>query len=124
MIIIVIIITIIADRPICHSRPDIVVVDKATNKGYFIDVTIPGDVPVKTKTTKKLDKYRDLQIAVQELWHVPIAVVPIVIGALGSIPLDLSKWLKHLNLDEFLIYTLQKTVLLGTASILRRYLGL
>jgi len=53
----------------------------------------------------------------------PIAVVPIVIGALGSIPLDLSKWLKHLNLGESLI-TLQKTALLGTASILRRYLGI
>ena len=116
--------TIIADQPIRHNRPDIVVMDKVTNKGYFIDVTISGDVHVKTKTTEKLDKYRGLQIFIQELWRMPIAVVPIVIGALGSIPLDLSKWLKHLNLDESLICTLRKTVLLGTASILRCYLGI
>ena len=45
--------TIIADRPICHNHPEIVVVDKVTNKGYFIDVTIPRDVSVKTKTTEK-----------------------------------------------------------------------
>ena len=46
-------------------------VDKVINKGYFIDVTIPGDFRVKTKTTEKLDKYRDL--------HMPFAVVPIII---------------------------------------------
>ena len=53
--------TIIADRPICHNRPN-VVVDKQNNKGYFIDVIIPGDARIKMKTTEKLDKYRDLQI--------------------------------------------------------------
>ena len=41
--------TIMADRPIRHNRPAIVVVDKATNKGYFIDVIILGDVCVKTR---------------------------------------------------------------------------
>ena len=56
--------TIIADRPICHNHPDVVVVDKQNNKGYFIDVTIPGDARIKMKTTEKLDKYRDLQIIV------------------------------------------------------------
>ena len=46
--------TIIADRPICHNHPDIVVVDKATNMGYFFDVIIPGDVRVKTKLLRSL----------------------------------------------------------------------
>ena len=41
-------------QPIHHNHPDIAVVDTVTNKGYFIDVTIPGDVRVKTKTTEKL----------------------------------------------------------------------
>ena len=31
-----------ADRPICHNRPDIVVLDKRTKKCYFVDVAIPG----------------------------------------------------------------------------------
>jgi len=29
---------------------------------------------VKLKTTKKLDKYRDLQIAIQHLWNVTVIV--------------------------------------------------
>ena len=47
-------------QPIRHNRPDIAVVDTVTNKGYFIDVNIPGDVRVKTKTTKKLYEIRKL----------------------------------------------------------------
>ena len=53
-----------------------------------------------------------------------ITIVPIVIGALGSVPLDLVRWLKCLNFDDSLVPILQKTVLLGTVSILRRYLGI
>ena len=75
------------------------------------------------KTTEKLDKYRDLQIIVQQLWGVPISIVPIVIGALGSVSLDHSKWLKVLDFDYHVIPLLQKTVLLGTFNILRRYLN-
>jgi len=49
----------------------------------------------------------------------PITVVPIVIGALGSIPLDLSKWL---NLDES--PTLQKSAFLRNCKYIRGYLGI
>ena len=115
--------SIIADRPVSHNRPDIVVLDKWTNKCYFIDVAIPGDACVKLKTTEKLDKYRDLQITIQQLWNVSVTVVPIIIGALGSVPLDLSVWLKKLDFDYKVIPLLQKTVLLGTFNILRRYLS-
>ena len=114
---------IIADRPVCHNRPDVVVVDKQNNKGYFIDVTIPGDVRIKMKTTEKLDKYRDLQIIIQQFWGMLISIVPIVIRALGSVSLDHLKWLKVLDFDYQVIPLLQKTVLLRTFNILRRYLS-
>ena len=70
-----------------------------------------------------IDKYRDLQIIVQQLWGVPISIVPIVIGALGSVSLDHSNWLKVLDFDYHVIPLLQKTVLLGTFNILWRYLN-
>ena len=35
-----------------------------------------------------------------QLWNMSISVAPVVIGALGSLPLDLSKWLKVLNFDD------------------------
>ena len=75
------------------------------------------------KTIEKLDKYRDLQIIIQQLWGMPISIVPIVIRALGYVSLDHSKWLKVLDFDYHVIPLLQKTVLLGTFNILRRYLN-
>ena len=75
------------------------------------------------KTTEKLDKYRDLQIIIQQLWGMPISIVPIVIGALSSVSLDHLKWLKVLDFDYQVIPLLQKTVLLGTFNILRHYLS-
>ena len=47
--------------------------------------------------------------------------MPIVVGALGSVPLDLTRWLKCLDFDDSLIPVLQKTALLGTVSILRLF---
>lgn len=53
--------SIIADRLICHNRPDIVVVDKLCNKGYFIDFIVLGDTHIRTKTIiEKLNKHHDL----------------------------------------------------------------
>ena len=46
-----------------------------------------------------------------------IVVAPIVIGALGSAPLDLSKLLKFLDFDDTVISLPQKTVLLGTILV-------
>ena len=51
------------------------------------------------KTTEKLDKYRDIATDYKQLWSMPISIVPIVIGALGSVSLDHSKWLKVLDFD-------------------------
>ena len=68
--------------------------------------------------TEKLDKYRDLQIAIQHLWNVTVIVVPIIIGALGCIPHDLLLWLRKLDFDDRMIPLLQKTVLLETAALL------
>ena len=62
------------------------------------------------KEKEKIDKYRDLARELRKLWKVKTRVVPIVIGALESlgVNLDLAK--------------IQKTTLLGTARILRRVL--
>ena len=54
--------SIMVKRPIYHDHPDIVAVDKLANQSYFIDVTMLGDVCVKTKTTEKLENQQNLQI--------------------------------------------------------------
>ena len=47
-----------ADKPIKHNRPDIVDLDKQTNKCYFADAIIPGDTRVKLKTTESIVIYK------------------------------------------------------------------
>ena len=56
------------------------------------------------------------------MWDKETLVVPIIIGVLGSIPNDLECNLKKLGMS-YNVGTLQKSVLLGTASILRKVLS-
>ena len=50
-------------------------------------------------------------------------VVPVVIGALGSVTKDFERWIRKLEI-AYNIGVMQKTALLGTARILRKMLEL
>ena len=78
-----------------------------------------------TKETEKVEKYQDLKIELQRLWNTSVEIVPIVlvVGALGPISSDLQKYLQKLNITDIRTSKIQKTVLLKTANILRRHLG-
>ena len=53
------------------------------------------------------------------MWDKEILIVPIIVGALGPIPKDLEYNLEKLGIS-YNAETLQKSVLLGTANILRK----
>ena len=55
------------------------------------------------------------------MWSSAEIVVPVVIGALGSVPKDLEKCLNLIGLEKWTISVLQKTMLLNTCRILRHY---
>ena len=57
------------------------------------------------------------------MWDKETLIVPIIIGALRSIPNDLECNLKKLGMSHN-VGTLQKLVLLGTANILRKVLSI
>ena len=76
------------------------------------------------KTVEKVSKYVDLKIEICRLWNMQVTVVPIIIGALGSIPHSLAANLKKLNIPDFLISLLQQTVLYSTALLLNHYLNI
>ena len=50
-----------------------------------------------------------------------IEVVPVVIGALGSVTKEFNKWIGKIGI-VYNVGTMQKTALLGTARILRKVL--
>ena len=109
------------DRVIEHRRPDIILIKKETNECFIIDVACPGDHNIGMKQFEKIDKYSQLQVEISRLWNKRTMTIPIVIGALGSIPHKLRHYLSKLEI-ECNVSVLQKSVLLGTAGILRKHL--
>ena len=74
------------DRIIEHRRPDITAVDKVRRKCLIVDVAIPGDQNTTKKEFEKINNYSELRVEIARVWNMETEVVPVVIGALGSIP--------------------------------------
>ena len=95
--------TIPTARKIKANRPDNCLRNKKTNIGK--------------KHAEKLAKYSDLRVEISRMWHCRTLVVPVVLGALGTVHAGIAQWLDiipgHHNLQH-----LQKTVLLGSTQIL------
>ena len=70
------------------------------------------------KESEKKDKYLDLARELKKLWNMKVTIVPIVIGALGTITKGLLKSLEDLEVGGR-VETIQTTALLRTARILR-----
>ena len=73
------------DRTIHNNKPDIVVRDNEKGKCMFIDVVISGDRNVIKKEAEKILKYKNLTIEIQRMWNVKTKVIPVIIGANGTI---------------------------------------
>ena len=79
------------DRQIEHRRPDIVVIVVNTNKCLIIDVACPVGNNLILRRNEELDNYSELRLEIARIWDKETLIVPIIIGALGSIPNDLKK---------------------------------
>ena len=75
------------------------------------------DRNVVSLETEKIDKYINLTVELQTLWNTRVFVVPLVVGASGSLSIDISDYFRQLKLRGVSIHQLQKTVLLRTATI-------
>ena len=103
--------------------PDVVVVDREENPWYMVDFANPMDDHVKEKEEEKIDRYMDLAAEVRRQLREKTVIVPIVLGALGTVPVKLSKLLKKLEIED-VIGSLQTGVLISTTAILRKVLNL
>ena len=108
------------DNLIEARQPDLIVIDKKEQKGITIDIAIPADVRVEEK--EKVEKYQDLKKEIRRLWKLRNAeMVLVVIGALGSVSAEFDRWMGKLGITCN-VGVMQKSVLLGTARILRKVL--
>ena len=71
---------------------------------------------MEIKTSQELENtnYQDLRLKVQRLWDVKATVIPIVVGALGTVSEELENHLKTTAI-LIVIRCLQKAALLGTS---------
>ena len=67
------------------------------------------DHRVKIKESKKRDKYLDLAWELKNIRNMKVIVMPVVVGALGTIPKGLVKELEDLEIKE--VETIQTTAL-------------
>ena len=87
----------------------------------IVDFAVPVDHRIKLKECEKKDNYLDLAKELKKLWNMKVTIVPIVIGALGTITKGLSKGQEDLEVGGR-VEIMQTTALLRTARILRRVL--
>jgi len=111
---------IFTDRLMSTPRPDLVLVSKETNNAFLFDVACVMDRNVLMKEKEKVEKYMDLTIALQWVWSTSIKTIPLIFGVSNN----LSTHMASLPIKDLNVHQLQKTVILRTATIIRRHLSL
>jgi len=85
----------------------------------LIDVAISGDRNVIIKEAEKILKYKDLTIETQRMWIMKTKVIPVIIGATGTISKSFRKYVSNIP-GKLEVKELQRTAILGTAHTLRK----
>ena len=87
----------------------------------LIDVAISGDRNVIKKEAETVLKYKDLLLEIQHAWNVKTKVIPVTVGATGTISKSFTKYLRNMH-GKHKIKELQKTAILGTAHKIQKVL--
>ena len=73
------------------------------------------------KEAEKILQYKALTIEIQRMWNVKTKVIPVIIGATGTISKSFRKYMINIP-GKHEVKELEKTAILGTAHILRKVL--
>ena len=84
----------------------------------LIDVAISGDRNVIKKEAEKILKHT---IEIQRMWNVKTKVIPVIIGATGTVSKSFKKYMSNIP-GKCEVKEIQRTAILGTAHILRKVL--
>jgi hypothetical protein len=88
----------------------------------LIDIAVPNTHNLAKTVTDKQNKYQELANEICAMWKQNTAqVIPLVTSSTAVIPLSQS--LKRLNLHPNTYILMQKSVILGTYSIVRNFLN-
>ena len=97
--------------------------NKKTKNNFLIDIALPNTHNLAKTITDRQNKYQELANEICAVWKQnTVQVIPIVISSTGVIPKSLSQNLKRLDLHPNTYIQMQKSVILGTCSIVRNFL--
>ena len=109
------------NRTTPNNKPDIIIRDNEDGTCMLIDVAISEDRNVFKKETEKILKHKDFTIEIQRMWNVKTKVIPVIIGATGTISKSFRKHVNNIP-GKYEVKELQKTAILGTEHTLRKVL--
>ena len=115
--------TVLTGRAVKHNRPDVIVIDRGKKTWTLVDFSVPLDKNIVSKENEKIEKYGILAREVRRIYRVSTKIVPVVVGALGTIPRRLGGFLKELGIPD-VRGSMQTTAVLGTVRILKDVLSL
>jgi len=116
--------TILMNKTIPFNRTDITFINNKTKNTFLIDIAVPNTHNLAKTITDKQNKYQGLANEICAMWKQSTAqMIPLVISSTAVIPKSLPQSLKRLNLHPNTYTQMQKSIILGTCSIVRKILN-
>ena len=110
------------DKALKHNRPGVTLVHKDAREYTLIDVAVPADQNIIRTEEVKVERYQDLGFEIRTIHGASkVTVIPIVIGALGTISKNAKTWYGKFDLPDRIGSALLSAIL-GTAHVLRKVL--
>ena len=116
--------SILTDKTIPFNRNDITFMNKKTKNTFLKDIAVPNTHNLAKTISDEQNIYQELANEICAMWKQnAVQVIPLVISSTGVIPKSLSQRLKGLGLQLNTYKQMQKSVILGTCSIVRNFLN-
>ena len=85
-------------------RPELIIINKKKKRKKkrtckIVDFAVQADHRIKLQECEKKDKYLDIARELKKLWKIQVTIIPIVIGAFGTVTKGLLKGLEDLEVD-------------------------
>ena len=61
-----------------------VIINKTKNECEIIDFACPFDSRIEKREKDKMKGYHNLKRQLKKIWDMPVKVIPVVVGALGT----------------------------------------
>ena len=84
------------DHLISARRPDLIIINKKKRLAK-LSTLLSRLTPIKLKECEKKDNYLDLARELKKLWNMQVTIIPIVVGAFGTVTKGYLKGLEDLE---------------------------